>query len=143
MIGAALRSPTGWRADDLVYRIDCGVFRGDPQRFLAHLQASWLSTFTMAGYLAFGGYLVYLFLAEAFVLTPATGRLQLGLMRLYGIGFSGYLLFRLPGRRSITRAFCPRSIIHRFPPGCSPGCSATAQGWTYARASMQPSAASC
>ena len=97
MIGAALRSPAGWRADHFVYGIDCAIFRGDPQRFLARLQAPWLSTLTMAGYLAFGGYLIYLFLAEAFVLTAATGRLQMGLMRLYGIGFSGYLLLPAAG----------------------------------------------
>jgi PAP2 superfamily len=97
MIGVALRSSGGWRADDLVYRGDCWIFRGDPQRFLAHLQAPWLSTITMAGYLAFGGYLVYLFLAETFILTAATGRLQLGLMRLYGLGFAGYLLLPAAG----------------------------------------------
>jgi hypothetical protein len=98
MIGLALRSTTAWRADDLVYAVDCAIFRGDPQRFLTPIQAPWLSTVTMVGYIAaFAGYLFYLFLSEAFVLTPATGRLQLGLMRLYGAGFSGYLLLPAAG----------------------------------------------
>jgi len=97
MIGYALRSPAGWRADDFFHRVDCTIFGGDPQRFLAHLQAPWLSTITMAGYLLFGVYLIYLFLCEAFVLSAATGRLQLGLMRLYGIGFSGYLVLPAAG----------------------------------------------
>jgi phosphohistidine swiveling domain-containing protein len=43
MIGVALRSTTAWRADDLVYAIDCAIFHGDPQRFLARIQAPWLS----------------------------------------------------------------------------------------------------
>ncbi len=98
MIGAALRSTTAWRADDLVHAIDCAIFHGDPQRFLTSIQAPWLSTLTMLGYIvSFAGCLFYLFLSEAFVLTPATGRLQLGLMRLYGAGFSGYLLLPAAG----------------------------------------------
>jgi len=98
MIGVALRSTTAWRADDLVYSVDCAIFHGDPQRFLAQIQAPWLSTVTILVYIAaFSGYLFYLFLSEAFVLTPATGRLQLGLMRLYGVGFSGYILLPAAG----------------------------------------------
>jgi hypothetical protein len=98
MIGVALRSTTAWRADNLVYAIDCAIFHGDPQRFLTHIQAPWLSTVTILGYIAaFSGCLFYLFLSEAFVLTPATGRLQLGLMRLYGVGFSGYILLPAAG----------------------------------------------
>lgn len=95
-IGAALRKG-GWRADALVYAVDRAVFRGDPQRLLVPLQAPWLSTVVVLGYLGFFGYLLYLFLSEAFVLSVATGRLQLGLMRLYGIGFSGYLLLPAQG----------------------------------------------
>jgi PAP2 superfamily len=97
MIGIALNRVAGWRADELVYSIDCRVFGGDPQRFLSGLQAPWLSTAAMLGYLGFAGYLAYLFLSEAFVLSEATGRLQLGLMRLYGIGFSGYVLLPAAG----------------------------------------------
>jgi hypothetical protein len=98
MIGVALRSTTAWRADDLIYTIDCAIFHGDPQRFLTFMQTPWLSTVTILGYIAaFSGYLMYLFLSEAFVLTPATGRLQLGLMRLYGAGFSGYILLPAAG----------------------------------------------
>ncbi len=96
-IGAALRSLTGWRADDFVYAIDRAVFHGDPQRLLVPWQTPWLSTATMLGYLGFAGYLLYLFLSEAFVLGPPTGRLQLGLMRLYGLGFSGYILLPAAG----------------------------------------------
>jgi hypothetical protein len=107
MIGAALHSAAAWRADDLIYRIDCGIFCGDPQRFLADLQVPWLSTVMMAAYLAFGGCLIYLFLAEAFVLTVATGRLQLGLMRLYGFGYSGYILLPAAGP-----AFHHPSLLH-------------------------------
>jgi len=127
MIGVALHSPTGWRADDLVYGIDRWIFRGDPQRFLAHLQTPWLSTLTMVGYLAFAGYLVYLFLAEAFVLTPATGRLQLGLMRLYGFGFSGYLLLPAAGP-----AFHHPSLLH---PIAHSSFSARLQPWVLGNCS--------
>jgi hypothetical protein len=97
MIGVALKSADGWRADDLVYSIDCHVFGCDPQQFLKALQAPWLSTVAMLGYLGFAAFLIYLFLSEAFVLSVVTGRLQLGLMRLYGIGFSGYLLLPAAG----------------------------------------------
>ena len=96
-IGAALRSNNGWRADAFIYSVDKWVFHGDPQRFLTHIQTPWLSTVTIIGYMGFAGYLIYLFLSEAFTLTPATGRLQLGLMRLYGLGFSGYLLLPAAG----------------------------------------------
>jgi len=97
MIGVALHSAAGWRADDLIFRVERLVFGGDPQKFLTALQAPWLSTIAMLGYLSFGGFLIYLFLAEAFVLSRATGQLQLGLMRLYGIGFSGYILLPAAG----------------------------------------------
>jgi hypothetical protein len=96
-IGLALNAHAGWRADDFVYALDQSIFRGDPQRFLAPLSRPWLSTVTMLGYLAFAGFLLYLFLSEAFVLGRATGQVQLGLMRLYGIGFSGYLLLPAAG----------------------------------------------
>lgn len=96
-IGAAMNSHAGWRADALVHGIDRAIFGGDPQRFLGMLSAPWLSTVTMLGYLAFAGFLFYLFLSEAFTLSGATGRLQLGLMRLYGIGFSGYVLLPAAG----------------------------------------------
>jgi hypothetical protein len=96
-IGVALNDDPGWRADDLVYAIDRTVFAGDPQRFLARISAPWLSTVTMLGYLGFAGLLFYLFLSEAFVLTRATGRVQLGLMCLYGLGFSTYVLLPAAG----------------------------------------------
>jgi hypothetical protein len=97
MIGLALHSSTGWRADEWLRQFDRWIFSGDPQRFLALIQSPWLSVLAMAGYLAFFCILVYLFLAEAFVLTETTGRLQLALMRVYGIGFSGYLLMPAAG----------------------------------------------
>jgi hypothetical protein len=96
-IGRAMNSHAGWRADDWVYAIDRALFGGDPQRFLARCSTPWLSTATMAGYLGFAGFLFYLFLSEGFVLQHATGRVQLGLMRLYGIGFSGYILLPAAG----------------------------------------------
>jgi hypothetical protein len=96
-IGAALRSSAGWRADAFVFGIDRWIFGRDPQQLLQPLQAPWLSTVAMLGYLGFAGFLVYLFLAEAFELSQATGMLQLGLMRLYGLGFSGYLLLPAAG----------------------------------------------
>ena len=96
-IGVAMNSHAGWRADVLVHGIDRAIFGGDPQRFLGLLSTPWLSTATMLGYLAFAGFLFYLFLSEAFALSGATGRLQLGLMRLYGIGFSGYILLPAAG----------------------------------------------
>lgn len=96
-IGLAMNAHAGWRADELVFAIDRAVFGGDPQRFLARISQPWLSTVTMLGYLAFACFLFYLFLSEAFVLGRATGRLQLGLMRLYGPGFSGYLLLPAAG----------------------------------------------
>lgn len=96
-IGIAMNSHGGWRADAFVYGIDRALFGGDPQRFLTTLYAPWLSTAVMLGYLGFAGYLLLLFLSEAFVITPATGSLQLGLMRLYGIGFSGYVLLPAAG----------------------------------------------
>jgi hypothetical protein len=97
MIGAALRSARGWRADGLVFGIDRWIFGRDPQELLHRIQAPWLSSLAMLGYLGFAAFLSYLFLSEAFRITPATGRLQLGLMRLYGIGFSGYLLLPAAG----------------------------------------------
>jgi hypothetical protein len=96
-IGVAMNAHAGWRADELVFAIDRALFGGDPQRFLARISQPWLSTATMLGYLAFAGFLFYLFLSEAFVLSRATGRVQLGLMRLYGLGFSGYLLLPAAG----------------------------------------------
>lgn len=97
-IGYALRSPTGWRADSLIHTIDRLLFRGDPQRLLIPLQTPWLTDVTILCYVVvFSGFLFYLFLAHAFTLSPATGRCQLGLMRLYGFGFSGYLLFPAAG----------------------------------------------
>lgn len=51
----------------------------------------------MLAYLGFFGFLLYLFLSEAIVLSPATGQVQLGLMRLYGLGFSGYILLPAAG----------------------------------------------
>jgi len=98
MIGVALHSKSGWRADDLIYGLDQLIFRGDPQRFLTPLHSPWLSSATILCYIcAFSAFLFYLFLCEAFTLSPATGRLQLGLMRLYGFGFSGYLLLPAAG----------------------------------------------
>jgi hypothetical protein len=97
MIGVALNSARGWRADDFVYGLDRLVFGRDPQQWLVHVQAPWLSTVAMLGYLLFAGYLFYIFLSEAFTLSDATGRLQLGIMRLYGLGFSGYLLLPAAG----------------------------------------------
>lgn len=96
-IGLAMNAHAGWRADDFVYALDRAIFGGDPQRFLAPLSHPWLSTATMLGYLLFAGFLFYLFLSEAFSLNRATGRVQLGLMRLYGIGFSGYILLPAAG----------------------------------------------
>ena len=92
MIGFALRHPGGWRADALVFRVDDWIFAGDPQRLLQVIQAPWLSTVTMVGYLGFAGLLFYLFLSECVAAGEPAARLQLGLMRLYGVGFSGYLL---------------------------------------------------
>lgn len=92
MIGLALRSTSGWRADEALRRFDHLLFRGDPQRFLSSIQSPGLSTYVMSGYLAFFLLLGYLFLIESSHLTEATGKLQLGLMRVYGLGFSGYLL---------------------------------------------------
>ena len=97
MIGVALRSARGWRADSLVYGVDRWVFGADPQLLLSRIQAPWVSTLAMLGYLAFAVFLIALFLSEAVDLSPATGRLQLGLMRLYGFGFSGYLLLPASG----------------------------------------------
>ena len=100
MIGIALRSSAkpGWRADGLMFGLDQLIFHGDPQRFLTWLQTPWLSSVTILCYIgAFSGFLFYLFLCEAFTLSPATGHLQLGLMRLYGFGFSGYLLLPAAG----------------------------------------------
>ncbi len=96
-IGLAMKSHAGWRADGLIYAIDRALFAGDPQRFIAPWSRPWLSTATMLGYLAFGGFLFYLFLSEAVQLSRATGRVQLGLMRLYGLGFSGYILLPAAG----------------------------------------------
>ncbi len=97
MIGAALGTAPGWRADEALYRVECAVFGGDPQRFLVAWREPWLSTLAMLGYVSFVGVLAYLFLAEAFTLGRATGRLQLRLMRLYGIGYSSYILFPAAG----------------------------------------------
>lgn len=96
-LGWFLGSREGWRADDVVYAVETAVFHGDPQRWITALQTPWLSTAAMLGYLGFGGFLLWLFLSEAFVLRAETGRLQLGLMRLYGLGFSGYLLLPAAG----------------------------------------------
>jgi hypothetical protein len=96
-IGLAMKAHAGWRADDLVYAIDRTLFGGDPQRFLAAISTPWLSTAVMLGYLTFFGFLLFLFLSEAFRLSRATGRVQLGLMRLYGLGFSGYILLPAAG----------------------------------------------
>jgi len=98
MIGVALHSSSGWRADDFVFQLDQFIFHGDPQRFLVALRTPWLSSVTMLCYIGtFSGFLFYLFLSEAFTLSKATGRIQLGLMRLYGFGFSGYLLLPAAG----------------------------------------------
>jgi hypothetical protein len=97
MIGAALGSAPGWRADDALYRIECALFGRDPQQFLSPLRGPWVSTAAALGYVSFVVFLTYLFLAEAFRLTRATGRLQLELMRLYGIGYSCYILFPAAG----------------------------------------------
>lgn len=97
MIGVALRSAKGWRADSFVYGIDKWVFGRDPQLLLTPIRTPWLSTVAMFGYLVFALFLFYLFLSEAFVLSPATGQLQLGLMRLYGLGFSGYIILPAEG----------------------------------------------
>jgi len=97
LIGAALNSAPGWRADAAFYRIDCMLFGRDPQQFLAPWRTPWLSTITMLGYVSFVVFLIYVFLAEAFNLTRATGRLQLALMSLYGIGYSNYILFPAAG----------------------------------------------
>jgi len=96
-IGVAMRAHAGWRADALVYRIDRALFGGDPQRFVAVISRPWLSTVTMLGYLGFAGFLFYLFLSEFFVLGEKTGKVQLGLMRLYGVGFAGYVLLPAAG----------------------------------------------
>lgn len=97
MIGLALRSASGWRADDALRRFGHAVFQGDPQRFLASIQSPGVSTYAMIGYLAFFLLLGYLFLIELSPQREATGRLQLGLMRVYGLGFSGYLLVPAAG----------------------------------------------
>ncbi len=96
-IGRALTSHAGWRADRLIFGFDQLLFDGDPQRFLAPLSVPWLSTVVMLGYLSFFALLLYLFLSEAFALGHATGRVQLGLMRLYGIGFATYVLLPAAG----------------------------------------------
>lgn len=97
MIGFALRSTSGWRADDTLRHIDQVLFHGDPQRFLASIQSPGLATYAMIGYLAFFLLLGFLFLIELFPMSEASGKLQLGLMRVYGVGFSGYLLFPAAG----------------------------------------------
>jgi hypothetical protein len=127
MIGAALNSSKGWRADNLVYGIDRLVFGRDPQEFLVAIQVPWLSTAAMLGYLAFAAFLVYLFLCEAFVVSRATGLLQLGLMRLYGIGFSGYVLLPAAGP-----AFDHPSLLH---PIAHSAFSARLQPWVLGNCS--------
>jgi len=97
MIGAALGSASGWRADDALYRVECALFGGDPQRFLSSWRSPWMSTAAALGYVSFVVFLVYFFLAEALGVTAATGCLQLRLMRLYGIGYSCYVLFPAAG----------------------------------------------
>lgn len=97
LIGAAMAAAPGWRADDALYRIELRVFGRDPQEFLVPWHTPWVSTVSILGYVAFVGLLLYLFLVEAFRLSRATGRLQLGLMALYGIGYSGYILFPAAG----------------------------------------------
>jgi hypothetical protein len=97
MISAAMNAAHGWRADDALYRIEQTIFGCDPQQFLAPFQRPWLSTISILGYVSFVFILIYLFLAEAFRLTRQTGRLQLGLMSLYGIGYSNYILLPAAG----------------------------------------------
>lgn len=97
MIGACLGRAAGWRADAALYRVECAVFGRDPQQFLAPWRAPWLSTVAILGYISFVGFLLYLFLAEGRRLGSATGRLQLRLMRIYGIGYSCYILFPAAG----------------------------------------------
>lgn len=97
MIGYAYQSHPGWRADAFVYRMERLVFGRDPQQWLAALQTPWLSTAAMIGYLAFSLFLLWLFVSETLTLTERTGRLQFALMRLYGLGFAGYLLLPAAG----------------------------------------------
>jgi hypothetical protein len=97
MIGTALAATPGWRADGALYQIERTVFGADPQRFLAPWRTPWLSTIAILGYVSFVGFLLYLFLAEVFRLNRSTGRLQFGLMSLYGIGYAGYILFPAAG----------------------------------------------
>lgn len=97
MIGYAYQSHAGWRADDFVYRMERLIFAGDPQRWIAPLQTPWLSTAAMIGYLSFSVFLLWLFLSETLTLSERTGRLQFALMRLYGLGFAGYLLLPAAG----------------------------------------------
>lgn len=119
-IGVAMNAHAGWRADDFVYAIDRALFGGDPQRFIAPISAPWLSTVTMVGYLCFAGFIFYLFLSEAFVLTRATGRVQLGLMRLYGIGFSGYILLPAAGPAFHHPDLLPPIQHSAFTAACQP-----------------------
>jgi hypothetical protein len=127
MIGVALRSARGWRADSFVYGIDKWAFGKDPQLLLAPIQMPWLSTVAMLGYLAFALFLFYLFLSEAFVLSPATGQLQLGLMRLYGLGFSGYILLPAAGpaidHPSLLPAIAHSALSARLQPWVLGNCS--------------------
>ncbi len=97
LIGCTMNASPGWRADRILNAVDQTLFRRDPAVLFQNLNSPWISTLAVLGYSSFFVFFLYLFLAEAFVLSRWTGRLQMGLLRLYALGYSGYLLFPASG----------------------------------------------
>lgn len=97
MIGLAMNSAAGWRADGLLYGTELKLFGGDPQAWFEPLHSAWVSTAAILGYISMVGFLVYLCAEGSSQLDASAGRRQRGLLGMYGVGFAGYFLLPAAG----------------------------------------------